>query len=227
MKNLVKAIETEQKNRLNDFIFEINQLTEVKQLATWQYNDLLPNGKKMNSFSFQSYKAYLIGRKEKAIYKAIEREVNKINTVANSGELISVKISVEWKRSQMWGSNPNAECWVYFINKDGNFDSHYFTSGSIGGCGYDKLSTAIANVLNQSNEVLKLLYTIKDGSEIIDNRKGNHTLFGYGAGYGILPNIEGGVGVSCYNAIFNKIGFELKSVASGKTFDVFEITKAN
>lgn len=133
--------------------------------------------------------------------------------------MTSVKISVEWKRSAMWGSNPNAECWASFINKDGNRDSVYIQSGSIGGCGYDKLSTAVAKCLSQVDAVLKPLYELKN--ENIDAK--NNDLIGYGAGYGILPYIEGGVGVSCYDRIFKKIGFDFKQVASGKTFDVFTI----
>ncbi len=221
MKNLIKAIETEQKKRLEDFIFSINEVTDLKGLDTWQYNDLLPKGKKVNTMSFDVLKSYLIARKQKAIYKAIEREASKVKTVFNAGKLIEVKISIEWKRSRMWGSNPNAECWASFTNKDGNRDSIYVTSGSVSGCGYDKTSTAVAACLNQVNEVLKPLYFIKDKS--IDTK--NHELLGYGSGYGILPNIEGGVGVSCYPRIFEKIGFDFNTVASGKSFDVYTITK--
>lgn len=224
MKNLIKAIETEQKKRLQDFIFEINQKTELSQLNTWQYNDLIPKGKKVDNFTFNALKGYLIMRKEKAIYKAIEREVNKINTVASAGELLQVKITMEWKRSKMWGSNPSAECWYSYKDKNGNFNSGYVVSGSIGGCGYDKGSTAVANCLNQINEVLKPFYYQKNEA-LANGEKSNHELLGYGSGYGILPSIEGGVGVSCYNSIFNKIGFEFNTVASGKSFDAYTITK--
>ncbi len=223
MKNLIKAVETQEKNTLNDFINSINELSSKEQLNKWQYNDLLPRGKKTDSFSFESLKAYLIGRKEKATYKAIERQVKRINCIANAGELLSVKISIEWKASRTWGSNPKAEAWATFINKDGQHDSVYVQSGSIGGCGYDKQSTAVAECLNQINEVLKPLYLIKDANPT--NNNNNHELLGYGSGYGILPSIEGGVGVSCYNSVFNKIGFEFKTVASGKTYDVYTITK--
>lgn len=231
MKNLIKAIETEQKNRLEDFIFEINAVTDFKGLDTWKYNDLMPKSKKISLYEMQckvvggldALKSYLISRKQKAIYKSIEREVNKVKAVYSSGKLLEVKISVEWKRSQMWGSNPSAECWASFINKDGNHDSIYVTSGSIGGCGYDKLSTSVANCLNQVNAVLKPLYHLKDEQLAISEKK-NHDILGYGSGYGILPSIEGGVGVSCYPAIFNKIGMDFKNIASGKTFDVFTIT---
>jgi len=94
-------------------------------------------------------------------------------------------------------------------------------SGSIGGCGYDKLSTAVAECLNQVNAVLRPLYLMKDKH----TGKKNHEYLGYGSGYGILPNFEGGVGVSCYPRIFENVGYEFKTIASGKTFDVFTITK--
>jgi len=223
MKNLIKAIETEEKKRLEDFIFQINTVTDLKGLDTWQYNDLLPKGKNVDNFSFNALKGYLIMRKEKSIYKAIEREVNKVKTVFNAGKLLSVKISIEWKRSRMWGSNPSAECWATFIDKDGNHNSTYVTSGSIGGCGYDKQSTAVANCLNQINEVLKPLYVVKDKAMPTDKQNGD--ILGYGSGYGILPSIEGGVGVSCYPRIFEKIGMKFETVASGKTYDVYTITK--
>jgi hypothetical protein len=221
MKKLIKAIETEQKKRLEDFIFEINKVQDLAGLKTWHYNDLLPKGKNVSALSFDTLKAYLIDRKQKAIYKAIEREVSKIKTVFNAGTLIEAKISMEWKRSQMWGNNPNAECWYSYKDVNGQRNSGYVVSGSIGGCGYDKGSTAVAQCLNQINEVLKPLYLKKDKAITKDNRE----LLGYGAGYGILPSIEGGVGVSCYPAIFKAIGYKFVTQASGKTFDVYTITK--
>jgi hypothetical protein len=79
----------------------------------------------------------------------------------------------------------------------------------------------VANCLNQIDEILKLLYTIKNDNLDKDNRD----IFGYGSGYGITPSIEGGVGVSCYPRIFEKLGYEFKTITSGKTFDVYTITK--
>mgnify|MGYP000054701660 CR=1 FL=1 len=230
MQNLIKAVETEQKKRLEDFIFSINQIEstdtfDCKGLDTWQYRELLPKGKDVSNFTFNALKGYLISRKEKAIYKAIEREVSKVKAVYGAGTLLEVKITVEWKSSRMWGSNPTAECWYSYTNARGNYDSNYIKTGSIGGCGYDKLSTAVAECLNQVNEVLKPMYEIKNESLAINPNIKNHDIFGYGSGYWIFPSIEGGVGVSCYPAIFDKLGFDFKTTASGKTFDVFTITK--
>lgn len=222
MKNIIKAISNEQKERLTTFIAEVNEIQSIEDLNVWRFNDLLPKGKKMTGFaSIEQARQYLIERKQKAVYKEIERTTAKILDIANSGTLHSVKISVEWKRSRMWGSNPTAECWATFVNKDGDMDSVYIKTGSIGGCGYDKLSTAVAQALNEVKPVLKALYRVKNNNVAAKN----HDIFGYGSGYGILPSIEGGVGISCYPAIFEKLGYEFKTVASGKTYDVFEITK--
>lgn len=220
MKNLIKAVTTEKRKRLEDFIFELTKVNDRKGLEAWNYQELLPRGKDTTKMSIKEWKSYLIARKEKEVNKSIEREVSKIKSVFSAGVLSSVKISIEWRKSRMWGANPKAECW-YTYKKEENTDSNYITSDSISGCGYDKESIAVAQCLNQIPELLKALYSVKDANM----NKNNHELFGYGSGYGILPNIEGGVGVSCYPRIMDKVGFTFETVASGKSFDVYTISK--
>lgn len=221
MRNIIKAIEAQEKARLNDFIADLEKVNEVRSLDKWIYNDLLPKGKSLKESTLQDAKSYLIKRKEKQVFKSIERQVNRVLTIGKAGEFIEAKISIEWKKSKTWGSNPSAECSYNYKDTEGNTRTNRVFSGSIGGCGYDKQSEAVARCLNQINEVLKLLYSIKNESI----EESNHNLFGYGSGYGITPSIEGGVGVSCYPSIFSKLGYEFKTIASGKTFDVYTITK--
>ena len=222
MKNLISAIEAQQATRLSDFNATISEVQEIKHMDKWQFLDLLPKGKNLNNFkNLEDAKSYLIKRKEKQINKEIENKVNFIKSISNAGVLIDIKITIEWKKSKMWGSNPTANCWYSYTNNEGNFCSGYVTSGIVGGCGYDKQSEAVARCLNQINEVLKPLYNAKD--KAID--RSNHEVLGYGSGYGICPSIEGGVGVSCYPSIFNKIGYNFQTIASGKNFDVYTITK--
>lgn len=227
MNQLIKAIQSEQKKTLENFIIGINEVTEVKTLSAkyGYYSDLLPRGKKVDKMSITELRAYLIDRKQKAVYKAIEREVNRVKTVMSAGELTSIKIQIEWKRSRMWGNNPTAELWASFKRQDGNTDSVYIKGSSIGGCGYDKQSTAVAEVLNQVNEVLKPFYILKDKALKTDNNVKNGDLLGYGAGYGLLPSFKGGVGVSCYPKIFEKICFKFSNVASGSNFDAYTIER--
>ena len=92
-----------------------------------------------------------------------------------------------------------------------------------GGWGYDKLSTAIAEVLNQYQPLTKLMYNyiddkmFEEGSLSINN----HKVLGYGSGYGILPYFESGVGVSSFYKIFDNLGLKLTEV----TDEFYRITK--
>jgi len=188
-------------------------IINADSLDSWRFTELLPKGKKVTEFTtIAEAKAYLLKRIDKKEAKRIAAELAHLQTIEAAPEFTGISISMEWKRSQMWGNNPKAE------GRDGH---GYYVSGSISGCGYDKGSTAVANVLNQSKALLKALYTAKEANV---NTK-NHELLGYGSGYGILPRFEGGVGVSCYPAIFNKIGFDFKTVASGKTFDAYTVDR--
>lgn len=221
MKNIIKAIEAQEKARLNDFITNLEKINEVQDLGKWFYNELLPKGKSLQDASLQDAKSYLIKQKEKAVYKSIERQVNQVLTIGKTGEFIEAKISIKWNKSKMWGSNPSAECVYSYRGEDGELRCNRVFSGIVRGCGYDKQSTAVANCLNQIDEILKMLYTIKNDN--LD--KDNSDIFGYGSGYGLTPSIEGGVGVSCYPTIFAKLGYDFKTIASNKSFDVYTITK--
>lgn len=145
-----------------------------------------------------------IADKEK---NAINLKIDEMENAKDfSGEFI---ITVEWKKSHMWGSNPKA------------YTNAGYESSSIGGCKYDKLSTATAEALNSNKSILKLLYEKKNAN--ID--KSNHELLGYGSGYGILPQFEGGVGVSSHIRIIEGIGLKMQTITSTKNVDVFLITK--
>lgn len=215
---MLEAITNEIQNRSNEKIQDLKTFTDSKSiLDKWFFNSYIPKGKSKEWVNVEELKAYLVKRIEKDTLKKIEKEKTFLESISNAKGLESCTITIEWKKSQMWGMNPRAEAKI--MNKAAYFS--YFDSGSIGGCGYDKKSTAVANVLNQSLDVLKEMYILRESNLNNDLR----TLFGYGAGYGIKPRIEGGVGVSCYPEIFDKLGFNFSQTANGKTFDVFTITK--
>jgi hypothetical protein len=214
---LFSAIIAEKQEQMKRFVNDLNEQTDVWEiLKNWHYSTLLPAGKKKMVWELSDLKKYLISREQKKIDKEIVKQRERLTTVSKADNFEGATISVEWKKSRMWGNNPKAEA---RIEKP---DSRcFYESGSISGCGYDKESTAIAEAINQSNEFLKLLYLAKEN----DPTAKNGELLGYGSGYGILPRLEGGVGVSCYPRIFEKIGFDFHNSASGKTFDVYTITK--
>ncbi len=141
----------------------------------------------------------------------------------------TITITIEWKKSRMWGSNPNAEASVEF--QDGTFGR--FNGFTCSGCGYCKESTVIAEIFNHL-----LKYKLYQPHKWKDDRKReNHNhpygVYYYGgdvskeqyeSGYIGKPCFNGGVGTSCYPAISEFIGGKFETVASGKTFDVYKYT---
>lgn len=118
----------------------------------------------------------------------------------------AVSVVVEWHNSRMWGANPHA-----IVTGDKRR-----SEGRASGCGYDKQSAAIANAFNQNPEILKILY---------DHAKAGG-VFPYGVDvWAGLPSFDGGCGVSCFYQIFEACGYTFRQVASGKMFDVYEITR--
>lgn len=212
MNNLIQALTIENANRQKQFKTE---LSNTQTFEHWMFRSLLPKGKYLNAI--KDPKQYLLDRWIKKQSKTLAKEIEHVKEVFNSNDLNSITVSIEWKKNRTWGSNPTAEAKIYYSD----FNCCYFESGSIGGCGYDKGSTAFAQALNQSKGFLKLMYALKDANI----ETSNHDLFGYGSGYGILPRLEGGVGVSCYPSIFEKLGFKMRTVASGKSYDAYLIEK--
>ena len=215
MKNLAKQLEKEVLTRRNEKLASIRKVetNEAKSLD-WYLMELLPANKKKYTFkSVEECKDYLVKRLESHTIKKLQKIAQLLEFSENLPQIEKLVISVEWKKSSTWGQNPTAEAFIPGVGR--------ISSGSVGGCGYDKQSTAVANVLNQIPQFKKLLFAVKDKKVKLKN----HEIFGYGSGYGILPSFEGGVGVSCYDKIFNKIGYKFETISSGKAIDVYQITK--
>lgn len=177
-----------------------------------------------------SRKAPFKGTLEQQRNKAIKAVENKYNIILDNkltlinqveaapdftGEFI---ITVEWKKSRMWGMNPRA------------YTNYGFEGESIGGCGYDKLSTATAEALNSNKSILKRLWLKKaiwlqehEGQEFTEEIKREY--LGYGCGYQSLPKFEGGVGVSSHQRIIAGLGLIWKNITSTTNTDVFLIMK--
>lgn len=110
----------------------------------------------------------------------------------------TIFILVEWKKSSVWGYNPYATVKI---------GSAIF-KGSASGCGYDKISAATAGALNQSYRAQKILFEMKEKALQTGTKSDNHSIIGYGAGYGAMPEFEGGVGMSCFINILQKVGYK-------------------
>lgn len=93
-------------------------------------------------------------------------------------------VQIEWKRSAMWGHNP------VILHRGGK-------CCNVGGCGYDKQSTALA-------DVLRFLFPI-DSAPYME-------VWG-----------KGGVGESSVMDCLGSHGWEMRKVASSSTFDAYEL----
>ena len=163
-------------------------------------------------------KKYFIDCYKKAIKKAED--------VAAAQTLTACRISVEWKKSRVWGYNPHATVDAWTVDSNGVTDCTT-TTGRASGCGYDKQSAAIAEALNASPVILKVLYNAEErrlkGRE--SRKQSRRDFIGYGSGDSSRPYFEGGCGVSVFYKIFENCGYTFEQVASGKTFDAYKITK--
>lgn len=183
------------------------------------------------TFEEQQKKA-LISLKKK-LNKEFEKETEFIKSVEEfkdfSGEFI---ITLEWKKSYMWGSNPRA------------YTNYGFVGESISGCGYCKTSTATAQALNSNLSILKLLFKMED-ERLKQNEyslsqlkvKSKHNInkitkdrrdyINYGCGYNVTPKFEGGVGVSSHEQALKKLGLKMRCISDTSQTNVYLIRKMN
>jgi hypothetical protein len=145
-------------------------------------------------------------RKQKKEFERVERE-------QNQKPVEKITISIEWKKSRMYGNNPTAEARIF--HKDGSIS---YGVAKCSGYGYDKESTVVAQIFN--NFLKYKLY-----GEFVPVERAREGGLPYGIYLGQYRHFSGGIGVNCYYDISKAIGGEFKHVASGKTFDVYEYTE--
>lgn len=174
-----------------------------------------------------------IKRMEKQQDKTTAEKLEKLEAAAAAPELQNVSISVEWKRSSVWGYNPTATVTIY---AGGQWTQY---TGTASGCGYDKRSAAVGAALNKSASIAKMLYTAKEKAlatmepeKIEAAKKGyvfgaetNRNFIHYGAGYGVLPYFEGGVGITEFYGVFRVCGYTIKNQHETKYTDYYYFEK--
>jgi hypothetical protein len=183
---------------------------------------------------WEAYKAGTLSRADairiatRRAFKEIEKtyavKLTHLDRISNAPNLEFITINVEWRPSRAWGHNPHVDAVTN--------EAEVYT-GNASGCGYDKASAALAEALNASPAVLKMLYTAAEnalaaGQTFTRYNNGNVTwrdVLGYGSGYNILPYFEGGVGVSCFETIFNHCGYTFRQVASSKYFEAYNVQR--
>lgn len=168
------------------------------------------NAYKSGKISREKCVEYTVKRKMKALEKDYTKALERLAAIENAPDLESAEITVEWTRSATWGNNPKATVIVNGVRRE--------ESPSIGGCGYDKESTAIARAMNCNDTMLKL------ACMAVENDSEPYAISNF-AEYLNLPKFGEGVGVSSYRSAFESMGYEWKNISSGKHFDVYTIRK--
>lgn len=155
--------------------------------------------------------------------KKKEKILNKLKAVEEIEETPKrIDINVNWKKSATWGANPTAEMWA----------NGYFESSSIGGCGYDKESTATAQVLNQDKSILKLLYIefekyLKKNKTMLKHKGyiNGREFCEYGCSCYHLPEFDGGVGFNCHRWILSKLGYKCIAESHPRMADTYHFER--
>ena len=160
---------------------------------------------KEGKISMDKFKACAKTKMLKETKKQLDKELKELEKIENNHKMFdNLYIQISSKKTNL-GYQFKATLSDGFETIEGRFT---------GGWGYDKLSSAISEVLNEYLPLKELLYNYKE-KYLFENKllqADNRKIFGYGSGYGILPYFESGVGVDSYYKIFNSIGLEFKQI---------------
>ena len=166
-------------------------------------------------------KGYLAGR------------IARLNNVMETGSTVKrVQLVTEWTRGGVYGAQAQTTAHYYLQDANGNTAYKQITGNKTGGCGYDKYSTALADVLNDCDELMKAVYiAVEKALQTADPNSdrygdGRH-LLGYGLTYsvGYLPYFDGGVGADCFWRVLAKVGFRLEANVETGTANVVTLAK--
>lgn len=127
--------------------------------------------------------------------------LDRIERADNGGKVTEIHISVDWKKSRTWGSNPTAEVWLHYDLGEKGGGIAYVKSASIGGAGYDKRSTAVSEAFSKLNNDAKaaLDRLVFEGGEKVWKE--------YVFNRFPVPHLSfGGKGMSTFTGLFPYIG---------------------
>ena len=212
MNNLLNSIRLEGKKELEKVVknIEAGNINTINFYITDLRKQQLKDGK----ITLEKVQQIAIKKASKEIEKRTTKKMDQVkNIYATIENMEDINIIVQHKKTSL-GDQYKATLATDTLRIEGKYT---------GGWGYDKLSTALAEVLNQYQPLMKTMYEyiddkmFEEGSLTINN----HKVLGYGAGYGILPYFESGVGVSSFYTIFDNLGLKLTQV----TDEFYRITK--
>ena len=132
--------------------------------------------------------------------------LDRVERADKGGRVVEIHVSVDWKKSRTWGHNPTAEVWLLYEGDVWGGGTAYAKSRSVGGCGYDKRSTAVSEALakldNDAKAALDRL-VFEGGEEVWKE---------YVFSKSPVPHFSfGGKGISTFTGLFPYIGCPAES----------------
>ena len=212
MNNLLNSLSLEGKKELEKVVknIEAGNMNTINFYITDLRKQQLKDGK----ITLEKVQQIAIKKATKEIEKQTTKKMDQVkNIYATIENMEDINIIIQHKKTNL-GYQYKAILATDTVRIEGKYT---------GGWGYDKLSTAIAEVLNQYQPLTKLMYNyidnkmFEEGSLTINN----HKVLGYGSGHGILPYFESGVGVESFYKIFDNLGLKLTQV----TDNSYKITR--
>ena len=129
---------------------------------------------------------------------------------AEQPDVVRLVMNTEWRKSSTWGNCPHINWTCQFA--DGSYKSGNET---VGGCGYDKESTCMAEIFEACLNGMLWRKSRKRGG-MKDKPYGVHT--------GWFVGFDGGVGVSCYYRIAEWLGGKMEHTGWTDRTDSYIVT---
>lgn len=194
-------------NHRKDFAIteNLHELGEIGLHDAWIWGtqrdrDLLANGK----ITEQRFKARAIKQVERIANRDFKKDLEKITAVETAGTPDTIEIAIEWKKNRFYGYNPHAS----IVTPGGTYRAR------VSGCGYNKESAVVGQVLNLYPGALAIIYDTMEKALAQDNALFDQKVFGYGAaaaGYPLPKYQVNGVGLSSFEALFNRCGYDMNA----------------
>lgn len=202
------------KNLKNNFMVDPREhwQDESELLQAWFIKDAFTKKEleTLKTYKYEKIVKEYIKKRIIEINKESERTAKEIEVICIANMPLFVDISVEWRKNRTWGANPRAEV------RTGEF---YYLSRSIGGCGYDKESTATAECFNKDLGLKKCaLVAMYNNAHLPKNKRYINGVHFFNCSTSFY---EGGCGFSCHRHILELAGFKLIHQCGGKMFNTY------
>ncbi|MGN0240066.1 MAG: hypothetical protein ACI4CS_00105 [Candidatus Weimeria sp.] len=185
----------EQEKKSEDFIKDLTSDNGLKYWSTPGKWDKYQSG----LITRHEAEEAAVARMKKILGRRLDASCDRIICAESEPEVKEIEVSVSWKENREYGNlDPVVEITLSF----GAVKAPEVLTGTADGAGYEKISSAAAEALNESDAVLKM---ILDADEA-EKRAVNAVNYS-----GPVPKFRRGVGMEAVEKAFSRFGFTFVS----------------